>query len=144
MDNKQLLISIYQNTSTAIQSIADLLKKTNDKTFKKLLSAQSERYQNIKVEIQELAHEQDIELKDNSMFEKIKLWSGIQINTLTNDSTRHLAELMLIGTVMGTLTCYKNKVDFQHAHPKSLTLLKKLEQLEEENFKELKKYLKCN
>ena len=30
MDNQKLLISIYQNTSTAIQSINDLLPKNED------------------------------------------------------------------------------------------------------------------
>ena len=44
MDDKELLISIYQNTSTATQSINDLLKKTNDKTFHQLLNAQYKRY----------------------------------------------------------------------------------------------------
>ena len=43
MDNNELLISIYQNTSTAMQSINDLIKKTEDKKFKDLLNAQYKR-----------------------------------------------------------------------------------------------------
>lgn len=142
MDNTQLLISIYQNTSTAVQSIADLVKKTDDEQFKQLLGAQYERYQDLKVKIQNLAHELDIELKDNNIFEKIKLWSSIQMSTFTDDTTRHLAELMLVGTVMGTLTCYKNKIDYKNASKPIQNLLKELETLEENHFNELKKYLK--
>lgn len=142
MDNTQLLISIYQNTSTAVQSIADLVKKTDDEHFKRLLNTQYERYQDLKVKIQNLACDLDIELKDNNIFEKIKLWSSIQMSTFTNDTTRHLAELMLVGTVMGTLTCYKNKIDYKNASQPVQNLLKELEDLEENHFKELKKYLK--
>ena len=142
MDTTQLLISIYQNTSTAVQSISDLVKKTEDKQFIDLLNTQYERYQDIKVKIQDLAHELNVELKDNNIFEKIKMWTSVQMSTFTDDSTRHLAELMLVGSVMGTLTCYKNKVDYKNADPKTLQLLAELEELEEKQFNELKKYLK--
>lgn len=142
MDTTQLLISIYQNTSTAVQSIADLVKKSEDKQFVDLLNTQYERYQDMKVKIQNLAQELNVELKDNNIFEKIKMWTSVQMSTFTDDSTRHLAELMLVGSVMGTLTCYKNKVDYKNADPKALQLLAELEELEEKQFNELKKYLK--
>lgn len=142
MDNKELLISIYQNTSTAMQSINDLVKKTYDKRFKDLLNAQYSRYDKFQAKIEKLAHKEGVELKDNNWFEKAKLWSSVQMSTLTDDSTRHLAELMLVGTVMGTLTCYKNKVDYKNASTPALELLQELEKMEEANFDELKKYLK--
>lgn len=143
MDNKELLISIYQNTSTALQSINDLVKKTDDKEFKDLLNAQYKRYDEFQAKIEKQAQTQQIELKDNNWFEKAKLWSSVQMSTLTDNSTRHLAELMLVGTVMGTLTCYKNKIDYKNATHSSLQLLAELEKMEEQNYEELKKYLKC-
>ena len=142
MDNKELLISIYQNISTAMQSINDLIKKTDDKRFKDLLNAQYSRYDKFQAKIEKLAHKDGVELKDNNWFEKAKLWSSVQMSTLTDDSTRHLAELMLVGTVMGTLTCYKNKIDYKNASTPALELLQELEKMEEANFDELKKYLK--
>lgn len=142
MDNEKLLISVYQNTTTALQSINDLFPKTEDERFKDLLKKQYERYERLKEKIEESSQNQNVEIKDKNWFEKAKLWSGIQMNTLTDSSTRHLAELMLIGTVMGTLTCYKNKNDFKTASEQSLELLQELETLEENSFKELKKYLK--
>lgn len=141
-NNKELLISIYQNTSTAVQSINELIKKTEDKKFKDLLNAQYKRYEDFQTKVEELAATHNIELKDNNWFEKAKLWSSIQMSTMSDDSTRHLAELMLVGTVMGTLTCYKNKIDYASADQETLTLLKELEEMEEKNFNELKKYLK--
>lgn len=142
MEEKELLISIYQNTSTAMQSINDLIKKTEDKKFIDLLNAQYKRYDKFQAKTEKLAHENQVELKDNNWFEKAKLWSSVQMSTIADNSTRHLAELMLVGTVMGTLTCYKNKIDYKNANKSSLALLEELETLEENNFDELKKYLK--
>jgi len=140
--NYNLLIEMYQNTSTATQSINDLIKKSKDKMFIELLNTQYQRYLKIQNQIEKLAQELKVELKDINWFEKAKMWTSIQMGTLNDNSTRHLAELMLVGTVMGTLTCYKNKVDYPNADQKALSLLKKLESLEEKNFNELKKYLK--
>lgn len=142
MKTEQLLISLYQNTSTAIQSIADIKEKTEDKNFLKMLKAQEERYKAIKLDIEEVANQENVNLKDNSWFEKAKLWTSIQFSTLTNNSTRKLAEMMLLGTVMGTLQLYKDRVDYKGNNDKALQLTERLEQTEEENFNELKKYLR--
>ncbi|MBE7082664.1 MAG: hypothetical protein E7378_03220 [Clostridiales bacterium] len=142
MHNKQLLIALYQNTSTSLQSIDELIKKTEDKTFNSLLKAQYDRYDKMQAKIEKVAQAKDVNLKDNNWFEKAKLWSSIQMSTLTDNSTRHLAELMLMGTVMGTLTLYKNRIDFGRAEQDVIALLDQLEQLEEDHFNELKKYLK--
>lgn len=142
MDEKNILISIYQNTQTAMQSINDLVKKTDDKKFKDLLNAQYKRYEEFNHRVEDYAKSKNIELKDNNWFEKIKMWSSIQMSTLTDNTTRHLAELMLVGTVMGTITCYKASKDYATTTKESMELLKELEKMEEDNYDELKKYLK--
>lgn len=142
MDEKEMLISIYQNTQTAMQSINDLLSKTNDKEFKELLNAQFKRYEAHSNKTLDYAKSKNIELKDNNWFEKAKLWSSIQMGTLTDSSTRHLAELMLVGSVMGTITCYKTRADQTDTSKDALALLDELEKMEEDNYDELKKYLK--
>lgn len=142
MQNKQVLISIYQNCSTGVQSINDLIKKTEDKAFKDILNAQYNRYASFNDKVEALAEEKGIELKDNNWFEKARMWTSVQMSTLADNSTRHLAELMLVGTVMGTLTCYKTKADNPKASDDVLNLLKELEEMQENNYNELKKYLK--
>ena len=142
MDDKEVLISVYQNTQTAMQSINDLIKKTEDNKFKDILNTQYSRYQDYNEKTENYAERKNIELKDNNWLEKVKLWSSIQMGTLTDSSTRHLAELMLIGSVMGTLTCYKTRADHKNVSKETLDLLVELEQLEEDSFNELKKYLK--
>lgn len=142
MKTDELLISLYQNTSTALQSISDIKEKTEDKQFLKLLEAQEERYKNIMLDIEEIATQEKVELKDNNWFEKARLWTSIQFSTMTNNTIRHLAEMMLLGTVMGTLTLYKDRADYKGKNQKVIDITLRLEETEEKNFNELKKYLK--
>jgi len=142
MQTQNLIIALFQNTKTALQSIKDLKPKTDDKIFLDLLDAQEKRYLDINDEIKSLAKKHDVDIQDNTWFEKARLWTSIQFSTLKDNSTRHLAEMMLLGTVMGTLELYKNRVDYKEDEEDVLRVLDKLEQLEEDHFKELKKYLK--
>ena len=142
MKTDQILISLYQNCSTAIQSINDLRTKTENKQFLSLLDTQEDRYKKIKLDIEELATSLKVNLKDNNWFEKARLWTSIQFSTMTDNTIRHLAEMMLLGTVMGTLDLYKDRSDYKGKNQKVIDLMLRLEQVEEDNFKELKKYLR--
>ena len=142
MKTNDLLISLYQNTSTALQSINDIKTKTENKQFLSLLDAQEERYKKIKLDIEELSTILKVNLKDNNWFEKARLWTSIQFSTMTNNTIRHLAEMMLLGSVMGTLQLYKDRADYKGNNQKVKDLMLRLEQTEEDNFKELKKYLR--
>jgi len=142
MQTQNLIIALFQNTKTALQSIKDLKPKTDDKIFLDLLDAQEKRYLDINDEIKSLAKKHDVDIQDNTWFEKARLWTSIQFSTLKDNSTRHLAEMMLLGTVMGTLQLYKNRSDYKDNDQTAINLMLKLEETEEENFKELKKYLR--
>ena len=48
-----------------------------------------------------LAKDKDIELKEPNMFKKAMMWSSIKMNTLTDNSRAHIADMMVQGTVMG-------------------------------------------
>lgn len=142
MTTSEIITAIYQNTKTAMQSISDLKPKTDNKEFLNLLETQEKRYKQINEKIEELAQSHKVDLKDNNWFEKAKLWTSIQMSTVTNNTVRKLAEMMLIGTVMGTLELYKNKCDYKNPKEDVKSLLLELEKLEENHFDELKKYLK--
>ncbi len=142
MTTSEILIAMYQNTKTAMQSIADLKPKTNTQEFSKLLNAQFDRYKEYNEKIEDLAKKHDVDLKDNNWFEKAKLWTSIQMSTITDNSVRKLAEMMLLGTVMGTLELYKNRADYENASEDVKELLLAIENMEEQHFNELKKYLK--
>ncbi len=145
-ENKEMvteyLNGVYQNIRTAIQSIEDILPKVQDDELKKELASEEDKYIVLEKECELLAKAQKIEgIKDNNWFEKAKLWSSINMSTMTDKTTRHIAELMLMGTFMGILTCEKDQADHQGVSADIDEILQKLKELEKTNLKALMPYL---
>ena len=145
-NNKELITeylnAVYQNTRTAIQSIEDILPKVKDNDFKKELASQEDKYIVLEKECELLAKAEKIDgIKDNNWFEKAKLWSSINMSTMTDKTNRHIAELMLMGTFMGILTCEKDRYDHQGVSSEIDEILAKLKELEKNNLEALMPYL---
>lgn len=138
----EYLNAVYQNIKTAIQSIEDILPKVKDNEFKKELASQEDRYIILEKECELLAKAQKIEgIKDNNFIEKLKLWGSINMSTMTDKTNRHIAELMLMGTFMGIITCVKDQSDHENVSPEIDEILEKLKELEKTNLKALMPYL---
>lgn len=139
--NENLLISIYQNVQTALQSIDNILPSIeSDILINEIANEQSE-YNIISEECEMIAKSEGINLKDNNLFEKIRLWSSIKLSTLKDKSISHIAEMLLIGTFMGVITCIKDEIEYSSADKEILDLLKKLRTIEERNIERLKFFL---
>lgn len=138
----QYLNAIYQNTKTAMQSISDIICKAKDNDLVSELSREAEIYSNLSKECEKFAKENGIKnIKDNNWFEKARLWTSINIATLTDKSTRNIAEMMLIGTFMGIITCMKDKSDHKHVSEKLDEIIDKLYLFERENIDKLLPFL---
>lgn len=146
MDEKELkteyINAVYQNTRTAIQSIEDIITKVQDDNFKKELASEEDKYLLLEKECELLAKAEKIDgIKDNNWFEKARLWSSINLSTMTDKTNRHIAELMLMGTFMGLITCYKDEADHQGVWNELDEILSKLKELERTNIDNLLPFL---
>ena len=139
--NELLLTAIYQNCQTALQSIDNIMPSVKSDALTRELTDEESEYNIISQECEMLARSEDINIKDNNMFEKIRLWSSIKMSTLTDKSTTHVAEMLLLGTFMGMIQCIKDLGDHPSADEEIVHLCKKLEELEEKNIENLKNYL---
>ena len=146
MEGKELLQeylnAVYQNTRTAIQSLDDIMTKVEDDNFKKYLATLQDEYHVISGECEMLAKAERISpVKDNNWFEKAKLWSSINMSTMTDKSNRKIAELLLLGTFMGIITCIKDEKDHKNISKEVDELLYKLKTLERDSIEKLITYL---
>ena len=132
------LNAIYQNTKTALQSIEDILPKTEDTELK----TEQDAYFVLAKECELFAKSENIEnIKDNNFIEKAKLWTSINMSTMVNSTTRHIAELMLLGTFMGIVTCYKDQFDHKGVSSELDEIVEKLKNLERDNISKLMPFL---
>ncbi|MBE7075694.1 MAG: hypothetical protein E7375_01310 [Clostridiales bacterium] len=146
MENKEnitkYLNAIYQNTRTAIQSIEDILPKVQDDKFIEELSIEQDAYSCLAKECENFAKAEKIEdLKDNNWIEKTKLWASINMGTMTDKTNRNIAELMLMGTFMGVITCIKDKSDHKNVSDELDEIIDKLYEFERKNIDKLLPFL---
>lgn len=139
---EKYLNAIYQNIRTAIQSIEDIMPKSTDENLTSELSKEQDEYNCLAKECEAFAKAEKIEgLKDNNLIEKAKLWASVNMSTMMDDSTRKIAELMLIGTFMGVITCMKDKSDHKNISKELDELLDKLYTFERKNIDRLLPFL---
>ena len=136
------LNAIYQNIRTAIQSIEDIIPKAESETLKGELSTEQDKYNCLAKECEAFAKAEKIEgLKDNNFIEKARLWTSINMSTMMDNSSRKIAELMLLGTFMGIVTCVKDKGDHKNVSKELDELIEKLLHFERKNIDKLLPYL---
>lgn len=99
--NEEALIKIYKNAHIALQSLSNITSEVEDLDLKQELLDEYEGYEKMIGEISRYMKENDIEPKDINPLKKAMLWSSIKMNTLTDRSKSHVADMMVQGTVMG-------------------------------------------
>lgn len=139
--NELLLTSIYQNVRTGLQSIGDIMPSIKYNLLIKELKSQECEYTSIAHKCESIAAQKGFELPDNNFFEKIRLWSSIKMSTIADKSTRHVTEMLLLGTFMGCIQCEKDSLDYKSSDKEIFMLLKKLQVFEQDNIDKLKKFL---
>ena len=140
--NSEVLSEIYRNAQLALQSIADILPEIEDERIKEEILRQHEEYEKICAKAALLARQKGQELKEPGAIKKAMMWSGIKMNTLTDNSVQHIAEMMIRGTVMGISALRQSETDSKDNRDKETDdLLFELIDLEEGFEQRLKEFL---
>ena len=138
----EVLTSIYKNAHIALQSISNVIGEVDHQNMKKELEEEYEGYENFIGELSSYMKSIKLEPKDIGVLKKAMMFTAIKMNTLTDDSKSHVAELMIKGTVMGIteLTEIKNN-HCSELGEKTKEFLNKLLCLEEDYEQRLKQFL---
>lgn len=107
--SEEILAEIYRNCQLALESISDILPEIEDEGIKAEILRQHEEYEKICGRAACLARDKALELKEPNPMKKAMMWGSIKMNTLTDNSRAHIAEMMVQGTVMG-ITALKNSI----------------------------------
>ena len=140
-DNVKLLNFIYQNSQMGVETIDQLEKIVEDKEFKSYLKEKYEGYLKIHKDAKEKLNDHGYDEKGISTFEKIRTYLTINIQTLTDKSISHIAEMMMIGSTMGIVNAIRNLSDYSHAQDDILKLMKTLKEFEEKSYNDLQEFI---
>ncbi len=139
--NAELLNFIYQNSQMGVNTINQLIGIVEDVEFKKHLQSQLQEYQEINTKAMNLLNENGYDEKGISSLEKLRTYLMINMQTLTDKTASHVAEMLIIGSNMGILDAVKNIKKYQNVEKNILSLMEKLLEFEENNVQQLKQFL---
>lgn len=139
--NAELLNFVYQNSQMGADTINQLLDISEDTEFKETLKKQMKEYEAFHEKAKEMLNENGFDEKGIAAFEKLKTYLMINFQTLTDKSTPHIAEMMVLGSNMGVINAIKNAGKYSDAEKDILDLMKKLQKFEETNAEKIKTFL---
>lgn len=99
--NSEAITNVFQNAHIAMQSVSNVLAECSSIKMKEELTEEYEGYQKFIGGLSRYMTEKGYEQKDVNVMKKAMLYTSVKMNTLTDDSCSHLAEMMVKGTVMG-------------------------------------------
>ncbi|MFV0440401.1 MAG: hypothetical protein ACK5LV_03795 [Lachnospirales bacterium] len=139
---KELLNYVYKNAQMGVETLSGLINITEDKSFKNELKSQFEEYSSILDETKMLISKNDEDEEGLSLFEKIESYITLNIKTLKDKSSSNISEMLIIGSTMGTIQATRSINKYKgKCFEEEIKLMEKLLDTEENNIKELKKYL---
>lgn len=139
--NTELLNFVYQNAQMGTVTLNELSGIVGNDDFKRHMNAQLEGYRSMEDQAKKLLEENGCDEKGLTAFEKIRTYLMIDLQTLTDRSASHVAEMMMIGSNMGVINAIKNLKKYENAEKDIKNLMERLLKFEEENIRQLKKFL---
>ena len=117
--NLNILDEVNKGATMGMDAISYVSEKAKDGDFKHVLDVEYDKYHKISERVNKLyANYSFKEPHETSKITKMMTWYGIQMKTITDDTTSKLSELLMQGTNMGIiegrrLLNQNNNIDIQ-------------------------------
>lgn len=140
-DNCSLLEAVVQNTEMGKNTLEQIVPMTEDARFKAELLRQQNVYRQLNQEAHTALDACGGAAQGQSVMAKLNTKVGVALKTMTDRSTRNLAEMLSEGSSQGVMDCVKSQKDYPDAAPGSKRLMQKLQDFEEDNRIKLEQFL---
>lgn len=140
-DNLSLLEAVVQNTEMGKNTLEQIVPMTDDVQFKAELLRERNIYRELNQEAHTAIEACGGTAQGQSAMAKLNTKMGIGMKTLTDKSTRNLAEMLSEGSSQGEMDCIKSQKDYPDAAPGSKRLMQKVQDFEEDNRIRLERFL---
>ena len=140
-DNLSLLEAVVQNTEMGKNTLEQIVPMTDDVQFKAELLRERNIYRELNQEAHTAIEACGGTAQGQSAMAKFNTKMGISMKTLTDKSTRNLAEMLSEGSSQGVMDCIKSQKDYPDAAPGSKRLMQKVQDFEEDNRIRLERFL---
>ncbi len=140
--NLNILDEVNKGATMGMDAITYVSEKASDGDFRQVLDTEYNKYKKISERVNDLYSQYtDKEPHETNAMNKAMTWYGIQMKTMTDDTTSKLSELLMQGTNMGIIE--GRRLMNQHSNIDSdvKNILNDFVVMQEDSVETLKKYL---
>ena len=137
-----VLNEAYRNSKMGVETINAVISKVYDEDLALDLNRQACKYVQLEEKMQKEYYKEKETPPEDSLVDRTMLWGGIQMNTLLNASTEHLADMMIQENTKGITELMKVVKKNKSAQKEYYEMAQELMDFEEKNIEKLKAYLK--
>lgn len=141
--NLNILDEVNKGATMGMDAISYVSEKVdNDNKFKKVLDVEYNKYKEISNRVNELYDNySNKEPHETNAMNKMMTWYGIQMKTMTDDTTSKLSELLMQGTNMGIIEGRRLLNQNNNIDSDVKNILNDFVVMQEDSVETLKKYL---
>ena len=141
MNEEKLLEEIYQNANTGIYSIDTILPKVEDSRVTEELLTYQGKLGRIAQNARQMTAQKAVDPGSASVMSKMGIWTGVQMNTLQDKSSSHIADMVIRGNTIGITKMTRELNQSQVIDPRVRDLGEELVNTQRRNIETMKKYL---
>ena len=140
--NLNILDEVNKGATMGMDAISYVSEKAKDEDFKHVLDVEYDKYQKISDRVNRLyANYSYKDPHETNAMTKMMTWYGIQMKTITDDTTSKLSELLMQGTNMGIIEGRRLLNQNNNIEPDVESILDDFVTMQEDSVETLKKYL---
>ncbi len=140
--NMNILDEVNKGATMGMDAISYVSEKVSDDEFKNVLDTEYAKYEKISERVNELYSNYSAkEPHETNAMNKMMTWYGIQMKTMTDDTTSKLSELLMQGTNMGIIEGRRLLNQNPQADESVRNILNDFVVMQEDSVETLKKYL---
>lgn len=142
-ENLNILDEINKGATMGMDAISYISEKVKDNTFKQVLNGEYNKYKDISRRVNNVYQNYTTakEPHETNAMNKMMTWYGIQMKTMTDDTTSKLAELLMQGTNMGIIEGRRLINNNSNISNNVKNILNDFVTMQEDSVETLKKYL---
>lgn len=144
MENQDLNIldEVNKGATMGMNAISYVSEKVKDGDFKQVLNVEYNKYQKISDRVNKLySNYSSKQPHETNAMNKMMTWYGIQMKTMTDDTTSKLSELLMQGTNMGIIEGRRLLNQNNNIENDVENILNDFVVMQEDSVETLKKYL---
>ena len=140
--NLNILDEVNKGATMGMDAISYVSEKVEDNDFKNVLETEYTKYQKISQRVNDLYSQySDKEPHETNAMNKMMTWYGIQMKTMTDNTTSKLSELLMQGTNMGIIEGRRLLNENEDIAQNVKNILNDFVVMQEDSVETLKKYL---